>query len=99
MVRLEGLGKLEIFSDFMGTRTHDLPACSTATQPPTLKRVPNNNINIQSNLSSVSKFIGAPCEGNYNLLLSIDIIPKSQSNCELASHRKKPTSHFYFRII
>jgi hypothetical protein len=28
MVRLEGLGKLKIFNDLIGTRTDDLPVCS-----------------------------------------------------------------------
>jgi hypothetical protein len=35
-VRLEGLGKLKKFSDLIGTRNHDLPACSIVPQPTTL---------------------------------------------------------------
>jgi hypothetical protein len=33
MVRPEGFGKLKTFSDLMGNRTRDLPACSTVHQP------------------------------------------------------------------
>jgi hypothetical protein len=33
MVRLEGLGKLKKFNDFIETQTRDLPACSIAPQP------------------------------------------------------------------
>jgi hypothetical protein len=40
MVRLEGLGKLKIFTDLIGTRTRELAACSIVLQPSTLRRVP-----------------------------------------------------------
>jgi hypothetical protein len=40
MERLEGLGKLKKFNDLIGTRARDLPACSTAPQPPTLPLAP-----------------------------------------------------------
>jgi hypothetical protein len=39
IVRLEGLGKLKM-STSSGTRTGDLPACSTVPQPTTLPRAP-----------------------------------------------------------
>jgi hypothetical protein len=39
-VRLEGLGKLQIFHDLIGTRTRGLPAGSIVPQPTTLQRVP-----------------------------------------------------------
>jgi hypothetical protein len=37
-VRLEGLGKLKKKLTLSGTRTGDLPACSTVPQPTTLPR-------------------------------------------------------------
>jgi hypothetical protein len=37
-VRLEGLGTLKQFSDLIGTRTRDLPACSIAPQLSALSR-------------------------------------------------------------
>jgi hypothetical protein len=40
VVRLEGLDKLEKFSDLIGIRTHDLPACSIIPQPTALPRTP-----------------------------------------------------------
>jgi hypothetical protein len=39
-VRLEGLGKLKKSNDLIGTRSHDLPACSIVPQPTTLQRAP-----------------------------------------------------------
>jgi hypothetical protein len=38
-VRLEGLGQLKKIH-LIGTRTHDLPACSIVPQPTTLPRAP-----------------------------------------------------------
>jgi hypothetical protein len=38
LVRLEGLGKLKKFYDFIGTLTSDLPAYSIVPQPTTLPR-------------------------------------------------------------
>jgi hypothetical protein len=38
-VQLEGLGKLKK-TQFIGTRTHDLPACSIMPQPTALPHVP-----------------------------------------------------------
>jgi hypothetical protein len=38
-VRLEGLGQLKKIN-VIGTRTRDLPACSTVPQPTTLQRAP-----------------------------------------------------------
>jgi hypothetical protein len=40
MVRLEELDKFKIFSDFIGTQTRDLPACTIARQQSTLPHVP-----------------------------------------------------------
>jgi hypothetical protein len=40
IVRLEGLGKLKISSDLIGTWTRDLPAFSIVLQPTTLSRAP-----------------------------------------------------------
>jgi hypothetical protein len=39
-VRLEGLGKLKNFNDFVGSRTHDIPPCSILLQPITPPHVP-----------------------------------------------------------
>jgi hypothetical protein len=39
-MRPEGLGKLKTSNDLTGTRTRDLPPCSTMPQPTTLLRVP-----------------------------------------------------------
>jgi hypothetical protein len=39
MVRLERLGKLKRLVDLVGAETRDLPACSIAPQPSTLRRV------------------------------------------------------------
>jgi hypothetical protein len=39
-VQLEGLGNLKKTIDLIGTRTHDLPACSIVPQPTTLLRAP-----------------------------------------------------------
>jgi hypothetical protein len=44
VVRLEGLGKLKKSSDFIGTWTRDLPACSIVPQPTTLPRVPGVSV-------------------------------------------------------
>jgi hypothetical protein len=41
-VRPEGLGKLKIFDDLIGTRTRDLPACSIALQLITVPRAAGN---------------------------------------------------------
>jgi hypothetical protein len=38
IVRLEGLGQLKKCSDFIGTRSRDLPAFSIVPQPTTLPR-------------------------------------------------------------
>jgi hypothetical protein len=38
MVRLEGIGKLNKFSNFIGTQTREFPACSITPQPSTLPR-------------------------------------------------------------
>jgi hypothetical protein len=38
-MQLEGLGKLKKFSDFIGTRPCDLPACSRVLQSTTLPHV------------------------------------------------------------
>jgi hypothetical protein len=43
MMRLEGLGKLKIFKDLIGNRTHDLLAYSIMPQPTTLQ-VPQENL-------------------------------------------------------
>jgi hypothetical protein len=40
MIRLEGLGKLKKFYGLIVNRLHDLPACSTASQPSTLPLAP-----------------------------------------------------------
>jgi hypothetical protein len=37
---MEGLGQLKKFSDLIGNRTRDLPACSIAPQPSTLPCAP-----------------------------------------------------------
>jgi hypothetical protein len=44
MVRLEGLSKLEKFSDLVGTRTRDLPAFTIAPQPSTLQLAKINTV-------------------------------------------------------
>jgi hypothetical protein len=41
IVRLEGLGQLKKYNDFMGSRTRDLPVCSIVPQSTTLPRAPN----------------------------------------------------------
>jgi hypothetical protein len=41
IVRLEGLGQLKKFSDLIGNRSRDLPACSVLPQPSTLPRTPS----------------------------------------------------------
>jgi hypothetical protein len=38
---LEGLGRLKITSDQVGNGNRDLPACSIAPQPKTVRRSPN----------------------------------------------------------
>jgi hypothetical protein len=37
---MERLGQLKKFTDLIGTRTRDLPTCSTVPQPTTLPRAP-----------------------------------------------------------
>jgi hypothetical protein len=44
MVRLDGLGKMKEFNDLIGTRTRDLPACSTVPQQTMLQRAPQNKV-------------------------------------------------------
>jgi hypothetical protein len=39
---MEGLDQLKKSYDLIGTRTRDLPACTTVPQPTTLWRAPNN---------------------------------------------------------
>jgi hypothetical protein len=40
ILRLEWLGQLKKFNNFIGNRTRDLPACSTVPQTTTLPRAP-----------------------------------------------------------
>jgi hypothetical protein len=60
ILRLEGLGKLKKFKDFIGTRTHDLPANSIAPQPSMLPRAPSSHhskkINIFPNKCNFTAF-------------------------------------------
>jgi hypothetical protein len=42
-VRLEGLGQLKKSNYLIGTRSRDLPACSTVPQPTTLLRAPSDS--------------------------------------------------------
>jgi hypothetical protein len=57
VVRLEGLSKLKILNDLIGTRTRHLPACSLAPQPSTLRRVPAQSIFSLRSISIVSHLL------------------------------------------
>jgi hypothetical protein len=82
-VRLEGLGKLKKKIHVIGTRTHDLPACSIVPQPTTLPRA-----SFPFPYSSMYCMLAAWCDGL--VLMSKygkwQTVPNSMWSCHVTAY-------------
>jgi hypothetical protein len=83
-VRLEGLGKLKKKIHLIGTRTRDLPACSSIVpQSTTLPRAPDNNDDDDDNNNN-----------NNSIQFFIIYVPSQQLQGQLQTQHSVDTSNY-----